>query len=82
LPSAEKRNWAEKAEHFWHALPGTEDLNALETAEIYGTFTGFLRDVNGGYRPQQSSEWWELLSYMGWSEETFDWEAFGEWYDE
>lgn len=73
--------WYDRAEQFWHELPGTEYLIPSETEEVYSIFLEFLKEVNEGYSPEQSMAFWELLDQMGWDYDTFDWEDFREWYD-
>jgi hypothetical protein len=75
------RDWYDKAEDFWHDLSGTEYLIPTETEQIYPVFLGFLEDVNLGYAPEASQNFWDLLDYFGWEHDQFDWDDFREWYD-
>lgn len=75
-------DWFDHAEEFWHELPGTEYLIPGETEDIYPTFISFLEDVNLGYAPEASQNFWDLLDFFGWEYEDFDWDDFRDWYDE
>ena len=78
---ASARDFYDHAETFWHQIPETEYLIPSETEQIYPVFLDFLADVNRGYSPEASDNFWQFLNYFGWEYEDFDWDNFREWYD-
>lgn len=72
----------DKAEHFWNNLGfGEYELTLDEHTEAFTLFADFLRDVDMGYKPEQSFAFYEFLDYFGMEVEDFDFDEFREWYD-
>jgi hypothetical protein len=72
----------DKAVTFWDNLGFRDyELNEEEFTEGFTLFADFLRDVDMGYMPEQSLNWYDFLDYFGLEPEDFDFDEFREWYD-
>jgi len=72
----------DKAETFWNNLGfGDYELTPDEHQHGFQLFADFLRDVDLGYAPEASLNFWDFLDYFGMDETDFEWDEFREWYD-
>lgn len=72
----------DNAEHLWNNMGfGAYELTPEEHRQGFQYFADFLRDVDMGFRPEQSLAWYDFLNYFGMEPEDFDWDEWREWYD-